>query len=87
VTGEVPADLMARIKADLSDRSGVPVDAIVEVMGQAVEWSDSSLGCPQPNVSYLQVITPGYQVMLQAGSATYDYHASENDFILCLRGR
>ena len=32
----------------------------------AVEWPDSSLGCPQQGRSYLQVITPGYLVSLTA---------------------
>lgn len=78
--GQVPADLMDQIKADLSARSGVPVDAIVELIGEAVEWPDGSLGCPQPGVSYLQVITPGYRVVLKAGDGTYDYRASDRGF-------
>ncbi|MBX0330428.1 hypothetical protein K2Z83_22465 [Oscillochloris sp. ZM17-4] len=84
VTGEVPADLLAKILADAAQRSGVDAAAIVVQKGAAVEWNDSSLGCPQPGVAYMQVITPGYQVVLEAGATTYDYHANARGrFILC----
>ncbi|MEJ7654328.1 MAG: hypothetical protein WKH64_13890, partial [Chloroflexia bacterium] len=38
------------------------------------DWNDSSLGCPQPGMSYLQVITPGYLVIVGAGGRTYEVH-------------
>ena len=31
---------------------------------KAMQWPDSSLGCPQPGMMYAQIITPGYQVTL-----------------------
>lgn len=84
VVGEVPADLLNKILADAAQRSGVAAESIIVQQGQAVEWSDSSLGCGKPGVAYLQVITSGYQVMLQAGESTYDYRATSNGrFILC----
>jgi hypothetical protein len=84
VVGEVPADLLAKIMADAAQRSGVAAASIVVQQGEAVEWGDSSLGCPQPGIAYMQVITPGYQVVLQAGAETYDYHADSRDrFIVC----
>lgn len=84
VSGEVPADLLAKILADAAQRSGADPASIVVQKGEAVEWNDSSLGCPQPGVAYMQVITPGYHVVLQAGPATYDYRASTRGyFMLC----
>ena len=51
---------------------------------EAVEWRDSSLGCPEPGKAYLQVITPGYLFVLEAGGKTYEYHADRgNRVILC----
>jgi hypothetical protein len=80
----VPQDLLDKIIADAAQRSGVDRAQIVVQSGQAVEWPDSSLGCPQPGMAYMQVITPGYKVVLAAGEATYDYHASERgSFLLC----
>jgi hypothetical protein len=43
-----------------------------------VEWPDGSLGCPQPGVEYLQVITPGFWVELQVGEVKYDYRATQS---------
>lgn len=84
LVGEVPADLLAKIIADAAQRSGVAATMIVVQKGQATEWSDSSLGCPQPGMAYMQVITPGYQVLLQAGANTYDYRANARGyFLLC----
>ncbi|NTV63806.1 MAG: hypothetical protein HGA65_09755 [Oscillochloris sp.] len=84
IVGEVPADLLAKIIADAAERSGVEAANIVVQKGQAIEWSDSSLGCPQPDMAYMQVITPGYQVLLQVGASTYDYHANTRGyFLLC----
>jgi hypothetical protein len=47
------------------------------------DWPDSSLGCPQPGMAYLQVITPGYLIVLRALGNDYMYHASYNYVILC----
>ncbi|WP_161569275.1 hypothetical protein [Candidatus Oscillochloris fontis] len=86
IVGEVPADLLKRIIADAAQRSGVDASAVTVLRGAAVEWGDSSLGCPQPGMGYLQVITPGYQVILQAAQQTYDYHADTRGyFVLCTR--
>jgi hypothetical protein len=50
-------------------------DSGIRLIGlEAVEWSDSSLGCPKPGENYLQVITPGYRVTLEAQGQSYEYH-------------
>jgi len=38
------------------------------------DFSDSSLGCPEPGKSYAQVITAGYTVLLYASSQLFEYH-------------
>jgi len=40
------------------------------------EWSDSSLGCPEPGRAYMQVITPGYKVILFASGREHEYHTN-----------
>jgi hypothetical protein len=42
------------------------------------EWRDSSLGCPKPGMNYLQVITPGYKIILESQSKRYEYHSDTN---------
>ena len=45
-----------------------------------MEWSDASLGRPQPGMMYAQVITPGYLVVLEADGQQYTYHTDTARF-------
>ena len=74
VTGEAPADIMARVRAQLAAKIGetAAASATVEV-SQAVTWPDGSLGCPQPGMMYTQMVVEGYQVVLAVGTTKYDY--------------
>ncbi|MEI7556951.1 hypothetical protein [Candidatus Chlorohelix sp.] len=40
-------------------------------------FPDSSMGCPQPDYSYQQALTPGYQitVLIKSQNVRYDYRA------------
>jgi hypothetical protein len=69
------AALTTRAVADLSKELGIPLANIKVASTEAVEWSDGSLGCPEPGTSYVQVITPGYRIVLQVGDMPYEYHA------------
>jgi hypothetical protein len=72
-----PAATMAnRAVNDLANRRNLDVSEISIVEVEEVEWRSSALGCPQPNVRYLEVVTPGYRILLEAGGETYDYRAS-----------
>lgn len=81
-TSAVPADLMAKIMADASTRSGVPLGDIVAVRAEQALWNDGSLGCPQPDMSYTQALVNGYWVVLRAGEKLLDYRASESGFFV-----
>jgi hypothetical protein len=74
---EPPADVKTVLQLaieDLAGRLGLSPEAIQLVSVEPVEWSDASLGCPQPGIMYAQVITPGYHVVLEAGGQQYTYH-------------
>jgi hypothetical protein len=47
-----------------------------------VEWNDSSLGCPKPGMMYMQVITPGYRIVLEYDGNTYTFHADRNSRVV-----
>jgi hypothetical protein len=82
----IPASVMAKLRADLIKRAGVAENEITVVSGEAVSWSDSSLGCPQPDMNYMQVITDGYRVILAAQGKEYDYRVGNNEaFLLCMK--
>jgi hypothetical protein len=62
-------------KRDLAQRFGIaPVD--IEVLSvEAVTWPDSSLGCPQPDMGYAQVLVEGLLIRLGHARQTYNYHS------------
>jgi hypothetical protein len=76
--------LIATAKVDLAQRLSIAETQINFVEATEVEWSDSSLGCPQPGMDYLQVITPGYRIVLEANGTQYEYHSSRDAyFVFC----
>ena len=80
---EEEAPLAAAIQ-NLSDQTGLPPEQVTLVSIEAVEWSDTSLGCPQEGYMYAQVITPGYRIILAAGGDQYEYHTDEGtNLVLC----
>lgn len=60
--------------AALDRLNGTPPDAITLTSAKAVEWSDSCLGVSTPAVVCAQVITPGYDVILDTGLVAYEFH-------------
>jgi hypothetical protein len=77
-------DLIERIKDDLANRLTRTKEEISLIEVTEVEWSDSSLDCPQPGMEYLQIITPGYRILLQADNQFYEYHSNRNTyFVYC----
>jgi hypothetical protein len=83
VTPPLGAQEVVRLaREDLAQRLGVAVDQIQLVSVEAVDWSDTSLGCPQPGMMYAQVITPGYRVILEAGGQRYEYHTDTGRFVV-----
>ena len=68
---------------DLSKRMGIPKSDIKVVSVEAVQWPDASVGCPQPDRMYAQVVTPGYLIILEAGGQMYEYHSAGAGVGLC----
>ena len=52
---------------------------------EKVDWNDSSLGAPEEGMVYLQVITPGFKLVLEAEGELYTYHTS-NDRVVFVEG-
>jgi hypothetical protein len=76
--------LIEKAKEDVAQRMSISVTQINLVEFTEVEWSDSSLGCPQAGMDYLQVITPGYLILLEANAQSYEYHSNRDTyFVYC----
>jgi hypothetical protein len=42
---------------------------------RTVVWPDGSLGCPEPDVAYIQVQRDGLLIRLRARRRVYQYHS------------
>ena len=62
---------------DLATRLKVAPETVQVVSVTAADWSDTSLGCPQPGMFYAQVIVQGFKIVLSVGSAQTEYHADQ----------
>lgn len=71
--------VVERAAAALATELGIGRDAVAVARAERTEWPDSSLGCPEPGKAYLQVITPGYRVVLDANGRSYEYHTNLRD--------
>ncbi len=62
---------------DLSSRRVQLVDM------QPVTWSDTSLGCPDPDQTYTQVDIQGYHIVVSVADELYIYHSDSNTAYPC----
>lgn len=62
--------------ADLGTRLNADPTTIAVIEYRDVIWGDSSMGCPQADTSYLQRLTAGSLLILEASGGTrFEYHA------------
>ncbi len=75
---------MSQAQTQLAHKLGLETKDIFLFDVKAVEWPDVSLGCPQADISYAQVVTPGYQILLEANGQAYSFHTDTTSrVILC----
>ena len=67
------------LAADLKvPREKVELDTV-----RAIDWRDSSIGCPKPGMAYLDVITPGHKVTLRVDGKIHVVHEAKNKAFVC----
>lgn len=76
-------DYVAKASEDLSEKLAIGKENIRLVKVINKEFTDTSLGCPATGKIYAQVITPGYQIVLEALGESYIYNAGLNIVITC----
>jgi hypothetical protein len=65
-------------RQDLVVRLGIAMDEIEVLEAEGVVWGDTSMGCPHPDMAYLQVPQDGALIRLSAGGLVYNYHSGGN---------
>ena len=71
----------------LASDLGIAPDSIEVDTVKAIEWRDSSLGCPKPGVAYLDVVTPGHKVILRVGKEIHVVHEAGNRAFRCVQDK
>ena len=83
-----PGDIIERLRYEAARQAGVPLDSVSVLESEAVTWPDSGFGCSGPQASTLQVLTPGFRVVMQAGDRRLEYRGDRRGhFGLCPEGR
>lgn len=93
VAGQAPAvsangderDVATRAIDALAAHLGIAKAEILVDTVRAVEWPDSSVGCPQPDQAYLQVITPGHKITLRAKGQIHVVHEARGHAFVCVQ--
>jgi hypothetical protein len=69
----------------LAAEIGIARDRVLVDTVRAVEWRDSSLGCPKPGVAYLDVIASGHRVLLRVDRQVHVVHEAGNRAFVCVQ--
>ncbi len=78
------ASIIQAAKEDVAHRTRLDRGTIRLGGVESVTWPDGSLGCPQPDVMYTQMLVPGYRVRIEAGGQSWVYHAAKSGApVLC----
>ena len=80
---EVPASVLDQVKTQAAQRAGIDPSQVEIVSSTLRTWNDGSLGCPEPGMNYIQVISEGYQIIVRAGGRTYDFRTSPRAIKVC----
>jgi hypothetical protein len=78
-----PGSPAAIAVAAVVQQTGGNADEVVIQSVEAMDFGDSSLGCPQPGMAYLQVITPGYKVVAERAGKSFDVRVAGSRGIIC----
>ena len=76
-TPQTLTDTQTQARQVLAERLSAPAGELMLVSDEVVQWSDSSLGCPEAGMMYAQVITPGRRITFSYQGDQYEVHTSD----------
>ena len=72
----LPDAVVQQAQRRLAQHLQLPLDAPIVESGSAQEWATSALGCPAPDQTYAEVVTPGYQLVFLANNQPQAVHTN-----------
>ena len=93
-----PDGEVAQLNSDDTDIAQMAVEVLAEDLNipianievdtvRSVDWRDASIGCPQPDRSYPQVITPGHKITLRVDDTFHYVHEANGRAFVCKRSK
>jgi hypothetical protein len=77
------AQAIERAKAHLAETLKMPETAIALESAKETTWPDASLGCPEKDRTYAQVVTRGWTVCLEADGRTHEVRVAGRRAVIC----
>jgi len=77
---------LAELQARVAEQLGMSATTLTLISAEEVVWPDTSLGCPQPDMMYAQVLTPGWRMVFRdTDGKEHLVNTTENrtDFVVC----
>ena len=74
---------VALARKTLAAKLAVGAEALQLDKAEAVDWPDTSLGCPEKGMMYAQVIMPGYRVVLKHAGKPHAVHVAGTRAVTC----
>ncbi|OGO17717.1 MAG: hypothetical protein A2Z14_03260 [Chloroflexi bacterium RBG_16_48_8] len=74
-------------KKTLAEKLSIDQDLIAVVSIMEAEWPDTSLECPEKGLFYIQVLVPGFKVVLEVNGQEYDVHIGDGRTVICVDGQ
>jgi hypothetical protein len=68
-------------RVNLAQRLGIEPEAVSVQSVEETVFADASLGVPEPDRHYAQVLTPGYAIRLDVDGQVYEYRASDERLV------
>jgi hypothetical protein len=74
-----PNDAVQLAIAAAAEQLQSPPEQLVVLIVEPREWSDTSLGCPEPDRAYAQILVPGFLVALTPddGATEFQVHTDQ----------
>ena len=69
----------------VNDKVPASRDTVTNIRIRSIQWPDSSLGCAEPGVEYLQKVILGYSVSFNIDEKIHTVNIGENRAIVCER--
>jgi hypothetical protein len=78
----IAAELSALAVRRIQQQSDTP-DAVDLIDVTALQWTDSSLGCPQEGQDYSTALIDGYRIIISDGETSYLFHTDSVQLVSC----